>query len=841
MVYSGKYLQNISFPLGGIGTGSVGLAGNGELIDWEIFNRPNKNSRNGFTHFAVRAKWAGNTAAKVLQGDALGSMIGPHRDSVYCGFGFGPAADSLAGFPHFKNVTFRGEFPVAELTMTDAGFPASVKLTAFNPFIPHNDADSSLPAAFFEIQVKNTSDAAAEYALAFTAMNPAERGRNAALNGEHRAGVFFCSDEPENSTSYTDLCIATDAEDVSCMPNWYRGGWSDPQTVYWRDFCEKDRQPCRAYGDAGAGDHGSVFVYFTLAPGCSKKVRFVLCWNTPNNYNYWNPCKDGAGNDVVWKNYYATRFANSAATAAYCLQNFGKLFAQTRRFRRALFQSSLPAAALDAVSANLSTLKTAVALRLEDGTFYGWEGAMEHQGSCEGTCQHVWNYAYALPFLFPALERSLRETVWKYNLDENGKTEFRTLLPLGRRREAGFRACVDGQMGEVIKTYREWKISGSDAWLSANWENVRKMLDYACSESNPDRWDPEGSGICTGRQHHTLDMELFGPNSWLEGMYLLALQCGAAMAERVGDGASAARYRAMYANGRKWTNENLFNGSYFVQKIDLKDKSVVDRFGAAGVYWNDEAKEIKYQYADGCEIDQMLADWHAAVLRADRIFDADKKKAALKSLYRNNFKPSMRGFANMWRIFSLNDEAGTVMCDYPEGAYKPVIPLPYCEETMTGFEYALAGLMIAEGLTEEGEQLVCAVRARYRGDNRNPWNEIECGSNYARAMASFALLPIYSGFSFDMSVGRIGFAPVKGEGKFLWSVAESWGTVAIGAGKCMLEIFGKPLHLRAFSLPGKEPVRVEIDGRPAEFTRSEDGVSFADAAIRKKFTLVYIR
>ena len=170
-----------------------------------------------------------------------------------------------------------------------------------------------------------------------------------------------------------------------------------------------------------------------------------------------------------------------------------------------------------------------------------------------------------------------------------------------------------------------------------------------------------------------------------------------------------------------------------------------------------------------------------------------------------------------------------------------MIPLPYCEETMTGFEYALAGLMIAEGLTEEGEQLVCAVRARYRGDNRNPWNEIECGSNYARAMASFALLPIYSGFSFDMPAGRIGFAPVKGEGKFLWSVAESWGTVAIGAGKCTLKIFGKPLHLRAFSLPGKEPVRVEIDGRPAEFTRSEDGVSFADAVIRKKFTLVDIR
>ncbi len=215
-----------------------------------------------------------------------------------------------------------------------------------------------------------------------------------------------------------------------------------------------------------------------------------------------------------------------------------------------------------------------------------------------------------------------------------------------------------------------------------------------------------------------------------------------------------------------------------------------------------EAGEIKYQIVEGCMIDQMLSDYHAALCGLDGIFETEKKQTALDALYRYNFKPSMRNVTNMWRNFALNDEAGTVICTYPEAEKTPAIPIAYCEECMTGFEYALAALMIAEGKRSGGERMVGAVRDRYDGERRNPWNEIECGSNYARSMASFSLLPIYAGFTYDMTRGYIGFSPrTVGDCQFLFSVQNTYGTVRFDGKKITVELLGAPLTLAAFGPP----------------------------------------
>lgn len=810
--YAEKYTKEISFPLGGIGTGCIGLAGNGRLKDWEIFNRPAKGSLNGFSHFAVKASKKGKMIdARVLQGDLTDvSRMGQYSKGTFQGYGYGPNNRTMAGFPHFKECTFEGEFPLAKLTFRDSNFPGTVTMDAFNPFIPLNDKDSSIPGAFFSITLENNTDEPLDYQICFSVSNPFQQSKHKQIGNK---GILLEQTKFEkDEIGYGQLCVMTDAEDTVAQQYWYRGIWQDCIETYWRNLTEYETMPERNYDTPHDTDTCTLAAKFTIPAGEQKTCRFVLTWNIPNNYTYWKPFQIG-GKDISWKNYYAVLFEDAAASASYSIQEFDRLFEETKKFHKALFSSTLPEAVLDAASANLSTLKGPTIFRLTDGTVYGWEGANEETGSCEGTCTHVWNYAYALPFLFPNLERTIRDSDFKYNRNEDGKMRFRMFLPMeygdvvARSNPWSNRACVDGQMGGIIKAYREWKLCGDDAWLRKNWEGIKQSLEFAWSEKNTHQWDYNKDGVMEGRQHHTLDMELFGPSSWMQGFYLAALKAASEMAEYLGETDSAEEYRDLFIKGKEWTDKNLFNGSYYFQKIDLADKSILDPFvesdpDVINLYWNEEAKEIKYQIGEGCAIDQVLAQWHANLCGLGEIFDSEQLHTALHSLYKNNYKPTMRNFYNPWRIFCMDDEAGTVICDYPEGAKKPAIPVPYCQETMHGFEYALAGLMISEGMLEEGLTIIKAVRDRYTGEHRNPWNEIECGSNYARSMASWSFLPIYSGFTFDMVKKEIGFKPLlEGSFRCLWSVDSAWGTIEISNTKATLTILGGELTLNNLSLP----------------------------------------
>ncbi len=835
MIYEKQKTKSISFPLGGIGTGSIGLAGNGELKDWEIFNRPNKCSRNGYSHFAIKASYAGKNIVKVLHGDTNEDLMGTSCASKgHYGYGYGPRENSLAGFPHFKNVSFDGTFPIAKLSFSDEDFPALVRLCAFNPFIPHNEFDSSLPAAFFEWEIENITNETVRFSFACTVCNPASITLNQKVSQGNLNGLLLkCAETNDTEIGYSDLCILSDNDDTTVQEYWYRGSWRDGCTTYWKNLSQFDRMPERSYPEPAKGDHGTVVSYVNIPAKKKAKLRFIIAWNIPIVYNYWKPRQEEGDSNNMWRNYYATQFKDSLTTASYALKNFDSLCNKTLLFSNALQSCTLPEAVKDAISANLSVIKTPTALRLEDGSFWGWEGCSETVGSCYGTCQHVWNYAYAMPYLFPRLERSIRENTLKYALQETGATSFRINLPPKREMSTG-RACVDGQMGEVIKCYREWKNSGDSEWLETHAEDIFKMLEYAWSPNNPDQWDADMDGVLEGRQHHTLDMELFGPSSWLQGFYLLALYCGAEMAKHLGNEERVNLYTKLYQKGKTWMNERLFNGRYFCQSIDLSDKSLINRFDATERYWNEEAKEIKYQVAEGCIIDQMLADWHAALIGVNGVFDPAKKKIALEHLYKYNYKHSVREITNMWRNFSLNDESGTVICSYPYGTKTPAIPIPYCEETMTGFEYALAGLMISEGYVAEGESMVKAIRDRYDGEKRNPWNEIECGSNYARSMASYALMPIYSGFTFDMTQKHIGFAPISVTGKYLFSICGSWGTVEFNGKSCRLTVLGDALSLSSISVPNVENITsVTVDGNNHNFVIANGKILLGNIEIQE--------
>ncbi len=834
--YIGEHTERIRFPLGGIGSGCISLAGTGQLVDWEIFNRPNTDSYNGPSHFAVRAVKCGKVlSARVLNGDTAIGLDGA----------FGQQKLLMSGFPHFRKWSFTGAFPMCSIDFSDPDFPGLVTLTAFNPLIPLDDEESSLPCAFFTVAVKNTADEPMRFDTSFSVMNPFKSGTNIGFLQDGVSGIRMKSNS--DGIGSGELSVASDS-DCTRQTYWYRGAWQDGLATFWRQFSEETVLPPREYTEPWSEhDAGTLIAGTDIAPGETKTVRFVLSWHVPYCVRYWEGFRmhlteeeQKKWNEHPWKNYYAKRFENSVASAVYAVKNFDTLLEKTQLFTDALHSSTLPPEVIDAASSALSVLKTPTVLRLEDGSFYGWEGTTSHEGCCEGTCQHVWNYAYALCFLFPKLERSIRENEFVYCTDENGKTSFRMMIPFEYHEPWDFLPCVDGQMGCLFKSYREWLISGDNEWLKKWYPTLKKIMDYTFSEKNVCGWDRNKDGVLEGRQHHTLDMELFGPSSWLEGMYLCALKAMARMAEALGNKDDSRIYLELFENGKAWSDEHLFNGRYYAQEIDLTDKALLEKYNAPD-YFNSETGEIKYQIGQGCEIDQLLGQWHADILGLGDMFDTAKRRTALEFMYRHNFKPDMRSFANPWRVFALNDESGAVICDYPADVYKPKIPIPYCEETMHGFEYAFAGLLIAEGYLNEGLSVVRSVRDRYDGKKRNPFNEVECGNHYARSMASFALLPILSGFSFDMPAEHIGFDPLINRESFscLFSLGEGWGRLTSFDGGCAVELSGGSLTLRSLSVPESRDAQLFADGELIESIRNGNTFVFSSVTVKKQLSVQY--
>ena len=826
--YSNEFLGKISFPLGGIGTGSIGLAGNGLPVDCEIMNRPNRNTVFGCSHFAIKAEDENSVIdSRLLCGDDYNNLMG--TDAHY---GQGTSCP-LSGCKHFNNVDFIGEYPVATINFSDDAFPGTAEMQAFNPFIPSNEHDSGIPAAFFEIKLKNTTDRKLKYTIALSVDNPFEnKGLHILTENGLFTGVKMNSSAVKKSAlSYGNILLSTQSkENASFQQYWFRGNWFDSLTMFLNDFSSFGSLKNRIYDTPYIrGATSTVASSVEIQPGSTDFVRFLIAWYVPNFASYWSkPIKR-------YRNYYSTIFSDSSDVTEYCYKNWNRLYEQTIRFKNALFSSSLPEDVIDAIQGNIATLKSTTCLRLEDGSLWSFEGVTKSKGLCHGTCQHVWNYSYALAFLFPKLEKGIRSNELDYCFEESGMLHFRMNI------DKSFwwkRACVDGQMGTIMKIYREWKLSGDIAWLKKYWNKIKKSMEYAWSPENNDKWDTDKSGVITGIQHHTLDTELYGCYAWLTGMYHGALLAAAEMAAALGDSAAAKEYTAIYDRGHAILESQTFNGEYYVQNIDLSNKDTIEKFGSVDVkyYWNTESNQMKYQIADGCEIDQVLADWHADLIGFKHVFDQNHRKSALKAIYKNNYK-SMRSFTNPCRTFACNDEAGVVMCTWPEKAKKPDIPIPYAEECMTGFEYAVACNMLQVGMEKESLEIVKSIRQRYDGKKRNPWAEIECGANYIRAMASYSFLLAYSGFRYNLANGMIGFNPIH-DGTYFWSVDGAWGTADIEKSRIIIRLLYGELKLQRFETDFTVCKKVIINDNLVNFDL-EDGAVALDCCLRENDCLSF--
>ena len=328
---------------------------------------------------------------------------------------------------------------------------------------------------------------------------------------------------------------------------------------------------------------------------------------------------------------------------------------------------------------------------------------------------------------------------------------FRTHQVFGHDRWM-FEPAADGQPGTVIRFYRDWKLSGNDEMLKKLWDKISKSLDFAF-----DYWDTDKDFVLDGKQHNTYDIEFYGPNSLTNAIFFGALKAGMEMAEYLNDREHAKKYREALEKGSKKMDRILWNGEYYIQKIDDVDK-------------------YKYQYGEGCLSDQLLGQVLAHIAGLGHILPEEHVKKAIHSIYKYNFLTSFDTHHNLQRTFAINDEKGLLLCTWPKGS-KPRFPLVYADEVWTGIEYHVATHLIYEGFIDEGLTIVKAARDRYDGYKRNPWSEEECGEHYARSLSSWGLIIALSGFKYDMVNKTMSFDPAINQHDFatFWSTGKAWG------------------------------------------------------------------
>jgi non-lysosomal glucosylceramidase len=778
--FTGSQLKMISFPLGGVAAGSLGLGGRGQLVDWEIFNRPNKGHR---PTYAFPSIWVQSGNSKPVAHVLEARILPPYEGQD------GLGSDNVPGLSRLEGAVFTGAYPLAHIDFEDRALPVKVELDAISPFIPHDADDSGLPVAILRYRVTNPGPAAATVSIAFSIDNPV-RGHAAGADharpeeeervNEYRsaqglAGLVMtnpalAAKDPNNPMvgSFVVAAVAG-AGSVTHWNGWPKGRWWNSPLLFWDQFSK----------DGTLGDQpdaqsmvGALCLQQTIAAGQSASFTFVLGWHFPNRTPEW--CGWSAPKDegkTVIGNFYSARFKDAWEAVSYAAKNLESLEERTRLFANAFAESTLPAEVKDAASANLSTLASTTCFRTADGEFHGFEGSDDYSGCCFGNCLHVWNYETVTPFLFPSFARSLRKSAFGYSMDNAGAMQFRQYLPEGKAR-SGY-AAADGQMGQIIHAWMDWKLSGDEAWLKEIWPRVKKGLEFAWV---PGGWDSNRDGVLEGVQHNTYDVEFYGPNPMCGIYYLGALRAGEEMARAVGDTSSAQEYRRLFEKGRDWIDANLFNGEFYIQKIRgfRKDEIAPNLRSNMGA---ENTEQPEYQVGAGCMIDQLVGQYLGEVVGLGPLVAPEKIRKTLRSIYQYNYKRTLVNHDSMARTYVLNDEAAIVICDYGN-AERPRIPFPYYAEAWTGLEYTTASLMMHWDMVDEGIECVRNIRTRYDGEKRNPWDEPECGHHYARAMSSWSTVVALSGFLHDGATGAVIAAPRVAHEDFqcFWATATGWGS-----------------------------------------------------------------
>ncbi|MEZ4530896.1 MAG: GH116 family glycosyl hydrolase [Thermomicrobiales bacterium] len=872
--YRGEAVRAIAMPLGGIGTGQVSLCGDGGLRQWQIFNQSNHLAFVPDSFFALRAGSAPGPSGgitRILQSETALAL--PFLDTPLINDDIVPV-QQRALIERFGGVTetvFTSRYPFAQIDYRFDAWPVSVQLDAFSPFVPLDSADSSLPAAHFRFTVRNTSLATVWGALGATLKNVVGWDTISPIEGNANPGFggnVNVIDQEGNRTSIVmeqpglawndpyrgQLALSTSQPDPIVLPAWNSpsdfigamerfdfgadppGAAPDPMIpvgvhrMRARASMELARSQQPHPSPPGHTANGGLLLPFVLEPGEARELDVLLSWSFPNFYvNYDQPTpnfREELTRSRLWLgNAYSTRYANAIATARDVFDRLDDLRQRSQTWTDAVLSSSLPTWLADFLLSQGALIRSPTIFQTADGKLYGFEGTQGAStsmlgwkgfgGSCPLNCTHVWEYEQALSRLFPDLERTMRETDFDYVQAPEGYIPHRTLLPLFVKQLWGCpiggptNPALDGMLSTVLKTWREIRQGAGPDWAARYWPNVRHLMRYISAT-----WDPDGDGVLAGEQPNTYDIEFYGTNMLIGSLWLAALRASEAYATQQGDETFAQEMRALFERGSEAYDRLLWNGEYYIQTLGPDDPR-------------------EQQYLTGCLADQLIGQWWAHQLDLGYLLPRDRVKKTLESILAYNLREGFEGYDPEERAFANGDDVGLLIIAWPAGG-RPDRPTRYHDEVWTGIEYQVAAHCIYEGLVDEGLRLMEAVRARYDGAKRNPFNDIECGDHYARAMSGWTVLEALAGYRYDATALALAFDPVlsTSPARFPFVAGTGWGTASIDAsGVCELHLMEGSLTLAQLGLPsGAGGKTASKNGSPLEASE-HNGVYFFDRTL----------
>jgi uncharacterized protein (DUF608 family) len=728
----------LGMPVGGIGCGQLYLAGDGKLWWWDIFNT-----------LVPQTDFPNEQGVAFMNPPRADDAL--LKNAIYLEQGFGLKVVSKTKTwertldrDGFKQISFAGTYPVATVSYRDDQLPVEVEMRAFSPFIPLDLPNSSLPATILRFTVKNHSNDGVEVSLAGWLQNGVMTGdpasiprlRNTVVAGNNLHFLNCSMEAPSDAAAKASahgtmgLALLGKAPEISL------------DTIPGRPFASE--APATAVSFNSGAPVGEIGRSLALAPGASATVDFVLTWNFPN----LTMPKIGKGRE------YSKRFQSAQDVAQYVSDHFEKLTGDTELWAKSWNDATLPHWFLDRVFGAVCGLATSTSYRMADGRFYAYEGVY----ACPGTCTHVYHYNQAISRLFPAIERDLRERV-DLGVGFNSQSGV-----IGFRAEYDGSLAVDGQAGTLLRMYREHLMSPDNTFLLRNWPRIKQAYNPLF------QLDPDGDGIMEGPQANTLDCAWFGQISWLSGLYVAAVRAGEEMAAVCGDTEFAARCHRIAQSGYQAIPAKLFQDGYFINRVD-------------------PSKPESINTGSGCELDQVFGQGWAFQVGLPRVLPAQETRAALRSIWKYNFTSDVAPFRAVnkpGRWYAAPGEGGLILCTFPRSDWTfeqakgkgPEWATGYFNECQSGYEHEVISHMMWEEMAPEALAAERAIADRYHGAKRNPWNEVENGSHYGRAMASYGVYIAACGYEYNGPKGYIAFAPRLTPDQFqaAFTAAQGWGS-----------------------------------------------------------------